>query len=437
MPVINKCCSSSNLSNSIKFPDCKLQSLDVRIGAEQLYCDKEHFSKSLNLWDNIPIIYNRQGNHPNDFEAVAKNPAEAAKKEGGELVGYVSNPQILVEGDPRLMATLVINNNESEILKLYNEGKLFPSTAFSAFYDADNKLTSAPIPNHVLLFERKIDEVLPGDLGAYIHTQKLNAKNNKTGRPEPQNGDESASAESTAEAAEESKFYTWLKTHILNYFKSKDNLNSSASEPAGTSSSDQQTKNSSSNIGSASTSTDGADQTTSTSVNGDNIKMDDPSSAAAAAASAAESNTQQSEQQPSAVKLDNENKLAAIEKIISDKQIEIDALKAKLEEQASVVESVNTLKAKLEKYEQAERDAKFEEFMNSIPAGRKATDEMRNELRTQWDADPVSVMLTILAESKNSAAGATQPTGTPFVNTDPAASEHSSCTSVGDLCGGK
>ena len=155
--------------NSLVFNDTKLQSLDRRVGRAKLFFDRELFQESLASWEGIPVIYHPSGVHPSDFAGVSENPSKAAADIGGKFVGHVAHPRIVLEGGARLMASLVIESDESEISALWSSGKLVPSTAFTVTSDGD-RITSAPVPNHVLIFPYVVDRVLPGDPGAYVNS---------------------------------------------------------------------------------------------------------------------------------------------------------------------------------------------------------------------------------------------------------------------------
>ncbi|HJJ32716.1 MAG TPA: hypothetical protein O0X25_04060 [Methanocorpusculum sp.] len=155
--------------NSLVFNDTKLQSLDRRVGQAKLFFDRELFQESLASWEGIPVIYHPSGVHPSDFAGVCQNPGKAAADIGGKFVGHVARPRIVLEGGARLMASLVIESDESEISALWSSGKLVPSTAFTVTSDGD-RITSAPVPNHVLIFPYVVDRVLPGDPGAYVNS---------------------------------------------------------------------------------------------------------------------------------------------------------------------------------------------------------------------------------------------------------------------------
>lgn len=171
--------TASQEQHSLVFADTKLQTLDRRVGSRNLLFHKELFEQSLDDWEGKPVIYNRSGKHPEDFDAVSENPKQAAEAVGGKLVGYVTNPRIIVEGGARLMATLVISDEESEIANEWQSGKLVPSTAFLTQADGDEMLTP-PVPNHVLLFPYDVDRVLPGDPGAYVNSIEVNEMTDET-----------------------------------------------------------------------------------------------------------------------------------------------------------------------------------------------------------------------------------------------------------------
>ncbi|HJJ36456.1 MAG TPA: hypothetical protein O0X27_04695 [Methanocorpusculum sp.] len=155
------------------FPASKLQTLNRRVGKKQLYFDKEQFAASVTSWSGIPLIFQKDGIHP-DFAEVTRDPEHAADLIGGMLVGSVHNPQIVTEGGPRLMAELDVDTCGDELHKLWEDGTLTLSTAFYAKSDGD-RITAPPVPNHVLLFPYQVDRVLPGDFGAFVNTMEAPA----------------------------------------------------------------------------------------------------------------------------------------------------------------------------------------------------------------------------------------------------------------------
>ncbi|HJJ36349.1 MAG TPA: hypothetical protein O0X27_04125 [Methanocorpusculum sp.] len=155
------------------FPETKLQTLDRRVGKDRLFFDKTQFAKSVDDWNGVPVIFQKDGIHPADFAKVAADPETAAAEIGGRVVGSVSHPRIVIPGGPRLMAQLDIDSDEDgTIRRLWNQGLLFPSTAFSAQSDGD-RITAPPVPNHVLLFPSQTDTVQPGDYGAFVNTMEI------------------------------------------------------------------------------------------------------------------------------------------------------------------------------------------------------------------------------------------------------------------------
>lgn len=144
-----------------------LHTLNRRVGKRNLFLPKEMFDKSVESWAGIPVIFQEEAIHP-DFEAVTKNPAEAASLIGGYVCGTVENPRIEVSGHPRLLARL--NVDDDHVRELYEAGELSLSTGFSASHNYD-QIVTPPIPNHVLLFREVVDQSLPLDHGAFVHSE--------------------------------------------------------------------------------------------------------------------------------------------------------------------------------------------------------------------------------------------------------------------------
>ncbi|HJJ55006.1 MAG TPA: aldehyde dehydrogenase family protein [Methanocorpusculum sp.] len=75
----------SELTNTILFPDIKLQTLDSRVGKGQLFFDSNMFEQSVHDWNGIPIIFQKDGIHLTNFAAVLKDPAQASAAFGGSV----------------------------------------------------------------------------------------------------------------------------------------------------------------------------------------------------------------------------------------------------------------------------------------------------------------------------------------------------------------
>ncbi len=159
--------NSETPAPGVVWADTTLQTLNRRVGKDNLVLVKDQFEKSVDEWDGIPVFIQEDGIHPDDFEAVTKNPEGVASSIGGRFIGYVRKPHIETDGHPRLMATLEITDNRAE--ELYQSGELGVSTGFRVNHDG-NKITSPPEPNHVLLFREIVDKAQPGDPGALVHT---------------------------------------------------------------------------------------------------------------------------------------------------------------------------------------------------------------------------------------------------------------------------
>ncbi len=142
--------------------DATLQSLNQWVGGYFLN------SGAFNAkdWDGIPIVYQKQGIHPDCVE-LATNPTVTMDKISGKIVGIIKNAKIEVNGHPRLLAQLEINDPEIE--QLISSKKLGLSTGMFGM-NKGNHVTSTR-PNHVLLFEEgqhPQGNAMPVDMGAII-----------------------------------------------------------------------------------------------------------------------------------------------------------------------------------------------------------------------------------------------------------------------------
>jgi len=375
--------SGNSILNTTVFPDTKLQTLDRRVGKDQLYFDRKLFEVTVDDWRGTPIIYQKDGIHPTDFEAVARDPIAAAEAIDGKYVGTVSNPRIIVPGGARLMAELDIDENEEEIVRLWQEGRLFPSTAFMANSDGD-RLTSPPIPNHVLLFPVKVDEVLPGDLGAFVNTLEVQSmKDEKTKKktcnaelpteekkpeemvPEVVTAEVDAVQESVAEVAEE----VAEKQTELDEIKAE--LELLKQEIAGIKAQEQPAE---------------------AVVNSEEVTEEE------AAADVAQG-------MDDAIKMNEE--------LIEHLKAENEALKA----------GIAALEEKIAGMEAASAEAEFNSIVEKLPAGMKATPEQIEALHTQYIAGDMKAMLHSVL-SANVASGATQKVGQPFTQSNKVQPEH-------------
>lgn len=390
-----------SVSNTITFNDTKLQTLDRRVGAEQLYFGKEWFEKSLNAWDGIPLIYNKTGEHPSNFKAVAENPAKAAEHIGGKFVGAVRNPRIVLEGGARLMATLEISEDEKEIYELWQAGKLFPSTAFSVFSDGD-KITSAPIPNHVLLFPEIKDKVQPGDFGAYVNSVVVDTSEEKPMAEEIQ-----------AENAEKKKschsFYEKIVEALKSVFTEDGKLKEEVTESEKVEETHSETVTEEKPV---SEQTDVVESVT---------EVAEPTQEVETPVE----NTQQTEEtQPEVAEIAETNSVTAEEAPKADERdAQIDALNSE----------IAALKAQVAKQAQEEQEKKFSQFLDTfVPEGMKATDAQRAELREKYNSDVVSLMFSIRAEQEKAGSGETSKVGEEYAIAN---SHVKALCSVGDLSG--
>ena len=390
----------TRIENTTSFKDTKLQTLDRRVGNDQLFFDREMFAKSLDAWEGIPVIYHAQGVHPSDFDAVNENPTKAAKDIGGKFVGRVSNPRIVIPGGARLMAQLDIEQNEDEIVRLWEEGKLFPSTAFSVFSDGD-RITSPPIPNHVLLFPIEVDKVVPGDFGAFVNTLEVQTMKTDT--------------------ETEESFIQRVK-HALEVLKGTPEVKTPEETPM---------------IQTPEVLNTEAVPAPSASVIPEPVAPVEAETAPAVMEDTPAEVKVEAEEQPAAEPTEaeavTEESPAPVETKVelNEKDAEIEALKQELESLKHTASELEAVKAELSALKEKSANDKFDALVHSLPVGMTATQEQRDALRKEFDAGNMEGLLfTVLQHTNTAGNGVTAKEGTPYMHTESLES-----IGVGDLCG--
>lgn len=133
------------------------------------YLPMDVYKKSLNDWEGIPIIYAQE--HP-DMTLLINDPEKALEKINGKVIGKITKPRIVEEGQPRVEATYIWNDPEVE--ELYKKGTIATSTGSFCESVEDpglpkgiKRLAGKQIPNHLLVFKRD-EQNLPKDKGTYI-----------------------------------------------------------------------------------------------------------------------------------------------------------------------------------------------------------------------------------------------------------------------------
>jgi len=162
------------------FPNTILQTLESWIpnqtAENAIFYPKEPFLENLKSWDGCPLVFQKDGVHPN-IDLFATDPEKALEEIGGEWAGKLLDPRLEMEGQPRLMGNLRITLKKA--IELWESGNLSPSTAFGC--DAINvegkrRIVGGVKPSHILLFPR--DKALPADKGSFIlNTEMADGEN--------------------------------------------------------------------------------------------------------------------------------------------------------------------------------------------------------------------------------------------------------------------
>lgn len=391
--------SETQETNALVFADTKLQTLDRRVGKNNLYFDKEMFQQTVNDWNNIPVIYHEDGIHPTDFEAVKDNPFKAAKNIGGKMVGRVKNPHIVVEGGARLMAELVIDENEAEIEHLWQTGKLFPSTAFSTHSDGD-KITTPPVPNHVLIFPIKVDKVVPGDFGAYV-----NSNHEVTQMTEEMTL--AADTPIISENSEKMPFSQYLKTLISKLLTRKD-----------LEVEEEEAKKKCTEEVTASETPETVEE----------VSSEPVEAAPSVAANTEEVAPEQKEEETHSEEVPATEEAAVTEEVPAEETNSVVEEEKVDETNSELMNEVNSLRAELEQYKLAEKEQKFQNLLHALPCGMTQTEEQKKAIREQYENDLEGLLFSVLENKAQEMI--TQKVGVAFTH-----SEHSESpyTTVGDL----
>lgn len=142
-----------------------LQTLDRRVGKNNIRYDSKWFLPTVDAWATVPVIYAQE--HP-DMDAFDRDPAAELARIKGEIVGQVADPHIAQKGHPRLMGDTRFTKAEMDARVA--SGELSLSTGFRAPVK-DGSLAGPVRPHHVLVF-RESDSDQPADQGSGFLNQE-------------------------------------------------------------------------------------------------------------------------------------------------------------------------------------------------------------------------------------------------------------------------
>jgi len=126
------------------------------------YYPADVFSKSVDIWNGTPIVFGQVHPDPKLFKA---DPEAALKEVGGEIIGYISDSRVVIEGHPRHVATMNIDRVKGKkALDLYHAGR-FGISGAEFFSQSEGVITEITEASHVLVFEED-GWTMPADLGA-------------------------------------------------------------------------------------------------------------------------------------------------------------------------------------------------------------------------------------------------------------------------------
>jgi len=144
--------------------NCTLLMLNRWVGCQTgtWYYPADVFSKSVDIWNGTPIVFGQVHPDPKLFKA---DPEAALKEVGGEIIGYISDSRVVIEGHPRHVAAMNIDPVKGKAaIDLYHAGR-FGISGAEFFSQSEGVITEITEASHVLVFEED-GWTMPADLGA-------------------------------------------------------------------------------------------------------------------------------------------------------------------------------------------------------------------------------------------------------------------------------
>lgn len=137
----------------------------IEYSGKPMFFPVKPFQESESAWDGIPAVYVPNGVHiPPEF--LVRDPANALKQYGGEIVGKFNNSRVFTDGMERLQSQANITNDHVEQGIL--DDKIGISSTFYAKHSG-GEVTGPVIPSYVLLFDK--DKELPRDkFSSFLNT---------------------------------------------------------------------------------------------------------------------------------------------------------------------------------------------------------------------------------------------------------------------------
>lgn len=329
--------TNTSTESLMVFKNSVINSLDRWIPDKKTgyFFTKSAFEESLNKWDKAPIIFAKA--HPNltDF---TRDPEKALTKVGGRIVGYAENPRIVIEGHPRLLETLSVNDIEA--IELWKKGKLSLSSAFLAYINNERKITRIDSVNHILLFEEDENNT-PRDKSVIVNKEDI-----------------MTSTEKQVESPSTDSNFRNQVLSFINMVKAK--------------------------LG------DGAGQCTH-SLN--DASLHSLSDSSLSITIVPQQNTKSNGDIMTDTKIETLNKeLEVKEQTIVSLNKELETNKKLIAERDAQIASLNE---KIKIFEQKEKDLKFQAFLNNIKKGAYDTKEKLDALRNKFETDPQTLMIEL------------------------------------------
>jgi hypothetical protein len=351
------------------------------------FFNEEAFKPTINSWEGIPMVFAQE--HLNVDLPVEEGIKLVKAVDGpARIISQVKKPRVeAFAGQTRLMCGAEIS--DKKVLELHADGKLSLSTAFVATVNKNtNEIVGDVVPHHVLVFmETRNDQ--PKDKGAFIN--KLE-------------GDEVKEAQMQA-----GKTISAKNKGKLQALKDKaqallNELTQGLSEFT-----DEEKAPATQNSNHAQAESHG-------------IPTAAPAAAAPSQDAGEVANNKDSDPMSEKIIAELTEKVVNAEKLATEKESQLQAVTAErdaFKQKAEAAEKErDAFKAEVEANKKAQDEAAFAAFLQKLPPGATHTQEQKDALKKQWDANP-KALIASLPEILAQKDAPTQKTGKEAVANGP------------------
>ena len=301
------------------------------------------YEQNLDAWNGTRIVFNPSeywAEHP-DAKLYAADPDTALQDVGAVDIGYIDDARIIIEGHPRLVAAMHIDNNNTYgkmALDHYYAG-MFGISIADIFEAAEGVVTGGIEPNHVLVFKEE-GWNQPADKGAVAAATRKKVI-----------GFANSFSQTTSDKPAAAQSAYDVESIISKCFERVKSLFNSGSPEVQSSASN-------------------SEQKPDTKIMADETKPE-----------------------PQVAALNQQ--IGALEKEKTELSIKLETTSAELTEKTATIEKqaaeLEELKKEKAEIEKAKQEAAFTEFLSEVPDGEKDSEEKKTALHSMFFGDPLTL----------------------------------------------